>query len=95
MTSKEFWEISKNIGSDDEDEAYDPNNHKKKNKGLEPAHPMASGYGGAGPRSMGYGNMNNMGPTGPMNPYTYNGKLQEKPESNFLPRTSDFSAFAK
>ena len=34
LGSKEFWEISKNIGSDDEDEAYDPNNHKKKNKGA-------------------------------------------------------------
>ena len=33
LGSKEFWEISKNLGSDDEDEAYDPNNHKKKNKG--------------------------------------------------------------
>ena len=34
LGSKEFWEISKNLGSDDEDEAYDPNNHKKKNKGV-------------------------------------------------------------
>ena len=34
LGSKEFWEISKNIGSDDEDEEYDPNSHKKKNKGA-------------------------------------------------------------
>ena len=28
-------------------------------------------------------------------PYTYNGQLQRRPPSNFLPRTADFSAFAK
>jgi hypothetical protein len=28
-------------------------------------------------------------------PYTYNGQLQRRPPSNFLPRTSDFSSFAK
>jgi len=51
-----------------------------------------NGYNsGGGARNMGY---NGMG-SGPMNPYTYNGKLQEKPESNFLPRTNDFSAFSK
>ena len=30
LGSKEFWEISQNIGSDDEDEAYDPNSSRKK-----------------------------------------------------------------
>ena len=30
LGSKEFWEISKNMGSDDEDEAYDPNAARKK-----------------------------------------------------------------
>jgi len=30
LGSKEFWDISKNMGSDDEDEAYDPNKAKKK-----------------------------------------------------------------
>tara|TARA_B100001063_G_scaffold244151_2_gene276281 strand:- start:4 stop:840 length:837 start_codon:yes stop_codon:yes gene_type:complete len=30
MGSKEFWDLSKNIGSDDEDEAYDPNASRKK-----------------------------------------------------------------
>ena len=30
LGSKEFWDISKNMGSDDEDEAYDPNKSKKK-----------------------------------------------------------------
>ena len=34
LGSKEFWELSKILNSDDEDEAYDPNNHKKKNKGA-------------------------------------------------------------
>lgn len=29
LGSKEFWEISKNMGDDDEDEAYDPNKGKK------------------------------------------------------------------
>jgi len=33
LGSKEFWELSKNIGSDDEDEQYDPNNIKKKGAG--------------------------------------------------------------
>lgn len=33
LGSKEFWEISKDIGSDDEDEAYDPNSSKKKSAG--------------------------------------------------------------
>ena len=31
LGSKEFWEISKNMGSDDEDEAYDPDSVRKKN----------------------------------------------------------------
>jgi hypothetical protein len=30
LGAKEFWEISKNMGSDDEDEAYDPNNKSVK-----------------------------------------------------------------
>ena len=30
LGSREFWEISQNMGSDDEDEVYDPNTAKKK-----------------------------------------------------------------
>ena len=30
LMSKEFWDLSKEMGSDDEDEAYDPNKKKKK-----------------------------------------------------------------
>jgi len=30
LGSKEFWDISKNMGSDDEDESYDPSKSKKK-----------------------------------------------------------------
>jgi hypothetical protein len=30
LGSKEFWDISKNMGSDDEDEAYDPSKGKKR-----------------------------------------------------------------
>tara|TARA_B100000424_G_scaffold115071_2_gene86813 strand:- start:30598 stop:31437 length:840 start_codon:yes stop_codon:yes gene_type:complete len=33
LGSKEFWEISKDLNSDDEDELYDPNNMQKKNSG--------------------------------------------------------------
>ena len=33
LGSKEFWEISKNMGSDDEDEAYDPSNYVKRSAG--------------------------------------------------------------
>lgn len=33
LGSKEFWEISKNMGSDDEDEAYDPNSSRKRTSG--------------------------------------------------------------
>lgn len=34
LGSKEFWEISKNMGSDDDDdEKYDPNKHKKRGAG--------------------------------------------------------------
>jgi hypothetical protein len=33
LGSKEFWELSKNIGSDDEEEIYDPNNTKKRGQG--------------------------------------------------------------
>lgn len=29
LGSKEYWELSKNIGSDDEDEQYDPNKNRK------------------------------------------------------------------
>ena len=35
LGSKEFWEISKSLGSDDEDEAYDPSNAKKKKPGSQ------------------------------------------------------------
>ena len=28
-------------------------------------------------------------------PYTYNGQLPQRPSANFLPRTADFSSFAK
>ena len=33
LGSKEFWEISKNMGSDDEDEAYDPDKARRKSAG--------------------------------------------------------------
>ena len=33
LGSKEFWEISKNLGSDDEDEPYDPGAARKKSAG--------------------------------------------------------------
>ena len=33
LGSKEFWELSKNIGSDDEEEKYDPNSMNKKGAG--------------------------------------------------------------
>tara|TARA_B110000967_G_scaffold185792_1_gene206377 strand:+ start:77 stop:889 length:813 start_codon:yes stop_codon:yes gene_type:complete len=33
LGSKEFWELSKDIGSDDEDEIYDPNSVQKKGAG--------------------------------------------------------------
>ena len=33
LGSKEFWELSKNIGSDDEEEKYDPSATKKKGGG--------------------------------------------------------------
>ena len=29
LGSREFWELSKNLGSDDEDEAYDPNKNRR------------------------------------------------------------------
>jgi hypothetical protein len=35
LGSKEFWDLSKGIGSDDEDEAYDPNKSKKKSVGQQ------------------------------------------------------------
>lgn len=35
LGSKEFWELSKGIGSDDEDEAYDPSKSKKKSAGQQ------------------------------------------------------------
>jgi hypothetical protein len=34
LGSKEFWEISKNMGSDDEEEEFDPSKTKKANKGA-------------------------------------------------------------
>ena len=33
LGSKEFWEISKGINSDDEDETYDPNSSRRKSAG--------------------------------------------------------------
>lgn len=33
LGSKEFWELSKNLGSDDEDEKYDPSAAKKRGAG--------------------------------------------------------------
>ena len=33
LGSKEFWDISKNMNSDDEEEVYDPANIKKKGQG--------------------------------------------------------------
>lgn len=33
LGSKEFWEISKDLGSDDEEEIYDPNNSQKRGAG--------------------------------------------------------------
>jgi hypothetical protein len=33
LGSKEFWELSKNMNDDDEDEKYDPNNIKKRGAG--------------------------------------------------------------
>ena len=33
LGSKEFWELSKDINSDDEDEMYDPNSNRKKSAG--------------------------------------------------------------
>jgi hypothetical protein len=35
LGSKEFWELSKGVGSDDEDEAYDPSKSKKKSAGQQ------------------------------------------------------------
>ena len=35
------------------------------------------------------------GITGPLNPLTYNGALVEKPTSNFMPLTTDFSKFGR
>ena len=32
LGSKEFWEISKDLGSDDEEEIYDPEATRKKNQ---------------------------------------------------------------
>ena len=62
---------------------------------IEGRYGSQGGYGG---QMGGYGSQGGYG--GPMgqgatNPYTYNGQLQQKPESNFLPLTADFSAFAK
>jgi len=46
LGSKEFWEISKNLGSDDEDE-YDPN-AKKKAKGGQVTVKKTGGQAGGG-----------------------------------------------
>ena len=35
------------------------------------------------------------GVSGPQNPFTYNGALTEKPSSNFIPLTADFSKFGR
>jgi len=35
LGSKEFWEISKNMGDDDDGEAYDPNKGRKKSVGQQ------------------------------------------------------------
>jgi hypothetical protein len=35
LGSKEFWEISANMGSDDEDDEYDPSKSKKRNAGQQ------------------------------------------------------------
>jgi hypothetical protein len=35
LGSKEFWDISRDMGSDDEDEAYDPSKGKKRNAGSQ------------------------------------------------------------
>jgi hypothetical protein len=35
------------------------------------------------------------GTTGVLNPFTYNGKLVEKPTSDFMPLTTDFSKFGR
>jgi len=62
-------------------------------------------YGSTGQGSLYNGSRGNYGaPVGstydaqsrsPLDPYTYNGKLKNRPSSEFLPRTADFSAFAK
>ena len=33
LGSKEYWDMSKNLGSDDEEESYDPSSHVKKSAG--------------------------------------------------------------
>ena len=33
LGSREYWEMSKELNSDDEDEQYDPNNTRKKSAG--------------------------------------------------------------
>lgn len=59
------------------------------------------GIGGVNQQSYGYGQtpVSSYGAqTAPLtttDPYTYNGQLPQKPPSNYLPRTADFSAFAK
>ena len=34
LGAKEFWELSKNLGSDDEDEEYDPKNDGRKKNSV-------------------------------------------------------------
>lgn len=49
------------------------------------------GYGGGAAASTGY--YGQQGAQGPQNPWTYNGALTEKPTSQFIPITADFSKF--
>lgn len=52
-----------------------------------------SGTGGvSGSTSAGY---YSQGVQGPQNPWTYNGQLSEKPSSQFIPVTADFSKFSR
>ena len=61
----------------------------------------AQGIGGINQQSYGYGQTpvssygGQSAPLTTTDPYTYNGQLPQKPPSNYLPRTANFSAFAK
>lgn len=57
-------------------------------------------YGYGMNTNQGYGTQTPYGqqpgiPRGPLDPYTYNGKLKQRPSSDYLPRTADFSKFSK